>query len=122
MPLNSSDVGAIVLICQQHQQRVRYGVLGAALSARVGNPDPRTQDYAQATVAMINKFFGGTGPAASWVVDETGFPKGYGVPPNPNYDVNWQVNAPLHESIAEFLQWLDTTASGWDNHLISTYP
>ncbi|MBP3956094.1 hypothetical protein J8F10_12455 [Gemmata sp. G18] len=122
MPVNNADVGPVVQLCQQHHQRVRYGVLGAAISTRVGNPNAQPQNYAQATVAMINAFFGGIGPAASWVVEETGFPTGYGAPPNANFDPHWSTMTPLHNTVAGFLVWLDSTAPGWDANLQSTYP
>jgi hypothetical protein len=122
MPVTNADIGPVVQICMQHRQRVRYGVLGAAISNRVGNPNAEPQNYARATVTMINAFFGGPGPAASWVVDETGFPTGYGGPPNHNYDPNWHSETPLHDVVDGFLAWLDATAPGWDAGLQSTYP
>lgn len=122
MPVNNGDVGFVVQICRQHQQRVRYGVLGAAISCRAGNPNALPQNYAQATVTMINTFFGGVCPTASWVVDETGFPSGYGDPPNVSFDPNWHINTPLHESVQEFLAWLDATVPQWDANLQSNYP
>lgn len=122
MSLTNEDLGPIVMICQNHQNRVRYGVLGAAISSRVGNPNAVPQNYANATVAMLNAFFGGMGPAASWVVGDDGYPTGYGAPPNANFDPNWHDATPLHEEVGEFLDWLDEVAPGWDETLQSTYP
>ena len=122
MPVTNADVGPVVQLCQQHRQRVRYGVLGAAISTRAGNPNAQPQNYAQAAVTMINTFFGGICPAASWVVEETGLPTGYGAPPNANFDPNWSAATPLHNTVAGFLAWLDATAPGWDANLQSTYP
>jgi hypothetical protein len=122
MSVTNVDVGPVVQICQQHHHRVRYGVLGAAIITRVGHPNARPQDYAQATVTMLNTFFSGMCASASWVVDETGFPTGYGMPPNPNFDPNWSTTTPLLGTVAGFLAWLDTTAPGWDANLQSTYP
>lgn len=122
MPVHNADVGAIVQICQQHHQRVRYGVLGAAISERVGNPNALPQNYAQATVTMIYAFFGGVTPAASWVVDNTGVPTGYGTHPNSNFDPNWHLATPLHDTVTGFLAWLDKTVPGWDGNLQSAYP
>lgn len=122
MPVSKADIGPVVRICQQHRQRVRYGVLAAAISERAGNPNAQPNNYAMAAVTMINAFFGGICPAASWVVEETGFPTGYGAPPNANFDPHWSVTTPLHNTIAGFLAWLDSTAPGWDNDLQSTFP
>jgi hypothetical protein len=122
MPVTNADVGPVVQLCQQHHHRVRYGVLGAAISTRVGNPNALCNEYANATVTMINKFFGGRCPTAAWVVNDTGFPKGYGTPPNANFDSNWAETTPQHDTIAGFLAWLDATAPGWDANLQSTYP
>ena len=122
MPVKSADVGPVVLICQRCRERVRYGVLGAAISTRVGNPNALPRYYGQATVTMINAFFGGVYPAASWVVDKTGLPVGYGEPPNPNFDPNWHAATPVHNAVQEFLAWLDGTVPGWDDKLQSTYP
>lgn len=122
MPLKNVDVGAVVQICQQHRHRVRYGVLGAAISARVGNPAADPQNYANATVTMLNAFFGGRCPAGSWVVDESGYPVGYGIPPNELYHPNWNNSTPLHDDVDGFLNWLDATVPYWDENLASTYP
>lgn len=122
MPVKNVDVGTVVQVCQRHRHRVRYGVLGAAISARAGNPRARSQNYANATVTMLNKFFGGRCPSGSWVVDERGYPTGYGTPLNEKFDPNWTASTPLHEGVAEFLAWLDATAPGWDSKLQSTYP
>jgi hypothetical protein len=122
MPVHNADVGHVVQLCQQHHQRVRYGVLGASISTRVGNANALPQNYAQATVTMLNTFFGGMCAPASWVVEETGFPTGYGAPPNANYDVNWSATTPLHNTVVGFLAWLDATVPGWDANLQSTYP
>jgi hypothetical protein len=122
MSVTNDDVGPVVQICQQHRHRVRYGVLGAAISTRVGNPKALPKNYEQATVAMINAFFGGMCATASWVVDETGFPTGYGAPPNVNFDPNWSTATPLHNTVSDFLVWLDATAPGWDANLQSSYP
>jgi hypothetical protein len=101
---------------------VRYGVLGAAVSARVGNPKARPQRYASATATMLNAFFGGRCPSASWVVGESGYPTGYGVPLNPTYDPNWSTATPQHDEVQGFLDWLDAAATGWDKNPRSTYP
>jgi hypothetical protein len=122
MPVTNDDVGPVVQICQQHRHRVRYGVLGAAISTRVGNPNAVPQNYAQATVTMINTFFGGMCPSASWVVDDTGRPTGYGAPPNASFDPSWSAVTPLHDAVADFLAWLDAVAPGWDVNLQSSYP
>jgi hypothetical protein len=122
MSLNYEDVGQVVLICQRHQQRVRYGVLGAAIIGRAGHPNPLTQNYARATATAINRFFGGPCPAASWVVNATGFPEGYGNFPNPNYDTNWNERTPLYQGVQDFQSWLDRAAPGWHINLQSTYP
>lgn len=122
MPLSNADVGHVVTILALNHQRVRYGVLGAALSRRVGNPNARPGSYGNATVTMLNTFFGGMCPAASWVVNDSGFPEGYGDPPNALYDPAWSPNAPLHDDVDELLQWLDTNSHGWDANLQSTYP
>jgi len=122
MPVRRDDVRLVVLICQKHRQRVRYGVLGAAIISRAGHQNALPRDYAQATVAMLNASFGGPGPAPSWVVDETGYPTGYGTPPNELYDPNWDINTPLHDSVQGFLRWLDDTEVGWSDDLKSTYP
>jgi hypothetical protein len=122
MPVSNLDVGNVVNILATHHHRVRYGVLGAAISNRAGNLTALPEHYAQATVTMLNAFFGGRCPAASWVVDETGFPTGYGAPPNPSYDTAWNANTPLHDDVQAFLAWLDATAPGWDAHLHSTFP
>ena len=122
MPLTNVDIGHVAAICQQHRCRVRYGVLGAAISTRVGNPNALPQNYARATVTMLNTFFGGRGPTASWVVGDDGRPTGYRNPPNPLYDTNWTAATPIHDRVDRFLAWLDTMAAGWDNDLRSTYP
>ena len=122
MPVTNLDVGPVVQICQRNRHRVRYGVLGAAISTRVGHPNARPQDYANATVAMINTFFGGRCASASWAVDELGYPTGYGMPPSLNYDPYWSNTTPLSDTVTEFLAWLDATAPGWDANLQSTYP
>lgn len=122
MPVTNLDIGPVVQICQQHRERVRYGVLGAAIATRAGHPSARPQDYANATVTMLNTFFGGRCPAASWVVDDSGYPTGYGTPPNELFDRAWSTTAPLHDNVAAFLSWLDRAAPGWDANLESTYP
>ena len=122
MPVTNLDVGPVVQICQQYRHRVRYGVLGAAISTRVGNPNAIPHNYANATVAMINAFFGGTCASASWVVGEEGYPVGYGMPPSQDYDPNWSDTTPLAGTVTGFLSWLDATAPGWDANLQSTYP
>jgi hypothetical protein len=122
MPLSNVDIGPIVRICQQHRRRVRYGVLGAAVSTRVGNLGAQPQRYASATATMLNAFFGGRCATASWVVGESGYPTGYGIPPNPVYDPRWSTAAPRHDDVRGFLDWLDTAATGWDKTLQSTCP
>src|SRR3982074_3801340 len=122
MPLSNMDVGLVVNIVAQHHQRVRYGVIGAAISTRVGNPAAVPGSWGPATVASLNGFFGGMCPPASWVVGENGFPTGYGEPPgppNPLYDLTWSVNTPLHETVQALLEWLDNNAPGWDGNLQS---
>lgn len=122
MPVHYSDVVKVVLICQKHRQRVRYGVLSAAIISRAGNQNALPQHYARATSPLLNRGFGGPGPAPSWVVDKTGYPNGYGTPLNAWYDPNWDINTPLHDSVQGFLDWLDDTESSWDKDLKSTYP
>jgi hypothetical protein len=97
-------------------------VLGAAISGRVGDPNPLTQNYAMAIVAMLNASFGGPCPTASWVVSADGTPTNYGTPINELYDPNWDVNTPLHDSVQGFLKWLDETEAGWSDDLKSTHP
>ncbi len=127
MPVSSQDVGMVVRVCAQHCVRVTYGVLGAALSQRAGNPAARQQDYGNATGAMVNKALG-VGPVASWAVGVNGFPShpDYGTPPNSNYDQTWSINTPLYHDlyheVQRFLNWLDATAPGWDSHMQSTFP
>ena len=122
MPVRNADIGRIIKICQRHRQRVRYGVLGAAPSTRAGNPNALPQNYAQATVTMINASFGGMAQPASWVVDETGFPTGYGAPPNANFDPGWPGATQPYDNVTDFLAWLDDMEPGWDENLESTYP
>ena len=110
MPVSNLDVGNVVNVLAQHQHRVLFGVLGAAIGTRAGIPAALPGNYGQATGTMVRTFFGGPSPAASWVVDETGFPPGYGFPPNPpnqNYDPAWNANTPLHDDVQAFLGWLD---------------
>ena len=121
MPVSSEDVGHVARICQQHRRRVRYGALGAAISTRAGNPKALPQNHAQATVTMLNKSLGGKCPAGSWVVDETGYPAGYGTPPNDLFDPNWSDGAPVLDDVQTLLSWLDREAPGWDAQLQSTY-
>ncbi len=61
-------------------------------------------------------------PAASWVVNDSGYPEGYGDPPNHRYDLAWSLATPLHDDVDELLQWLDANSHGWDANLQSTYP
>ena len=122
MPVHYSDVVKVVLICQKHRQRVRYGVLSAAISSRAGDRNALPRNYARATSPLLNRGFGGPGPAPSWVVNRTGYPTGYGTPLNELYDPNWNINTPLHDSVQGFLDWLDSKESGWDKDLKSTYP
>ncbi len=122
MPVSNADVRDVVEICQQHHHRVRYGVLGAAISTRAGNLDARPGNYGSATVSMLNAAFGGRGPAASWVVARNGLPTGYGPPPNPLYHPQWTETTPVHQEVQEFLDWLDTVSPGWDGGLQSTFP
>lgn len=122
MPVRNADVEVVVQICQQHQHRVRYGVLGAALGTRAGNPNALPRNYASATVSMLNATFGGRGPAGSWVVAGNGLPTGYGPPPNPLYDLQWNEATPVHQDVEEFLDWLDAISPGWDGGLLSTFP
>jgi hypothetical protein len=119
MPVNHVDVGMVAEICQEHQNRVRYGVLGAAISSRVGNPAAAPRAYTQATVAMLNAFFEERCAAASWVVGENGYPTGYEAL---DLDPNWNIATALHNNVAGFLEWLDHTQPGWDENLESTYP
>lgn len=122
MSVSNFDLGTVVNILAQSRHRVRYGVLGAAIATRVGHPAALPGNYGNATVTMLNSFFGGRCPAASWVVSEDGFPEGYGNPPGPLYDADWNVNTPLHDDVQEFLDWLDANAHGWDANLQSKYP
>lgn len=122
MPVSNVDVGHVVGILAAHRRRARYGVLGAALSRRVGNPNARPGNYGNATVTMLNTFFGGMCPAASWVVNDSGYPEGYGNPLNHLYDPAWSLSTPLHDDMDELLQWLDANSPGWDVNLQSTYP
>ena len=90
MGVSKVDVGLVTRICYQNKHRVCFGVLGAALSERVRNPDAEPGNFGMATAAMVRAVFGEPQPVASWVVaDETGCPTDYGPPPpppNPNYD------------------------------------
>lgn len=122
MPVSNVDIGHVVRILAGHRRRVRYGVLGAALSTRAGNPDARPGNYGNATVTMLNAAFGGMCPVASWVVNDSGFPEGYGDPQNPLYDPAWSTATPLHDDVGQLLAWLDANALGWDAKLRSTYP
>jgi hypothetical protein len=122
VPVTNVDVGRIVKICQTGGRRVRYGVLGAAISTRVGHPNARPQDFAQATVTMLNTFFGSKCASASWVVDETGFTADYGQPPNELFDPDWSREAPVFDDVQNFLAWLDRASPDWDDQLQSTYP
>ena len=71
---------------------------------------------------MVNTFFHGIGPPASWAVAMSGIPTGYGVHPNANYALAWNVTAPLRNNMQGFLDWLDVMAPGWDANLQSTFP
>ncbi len=127
MAVSNVDVGLVTRICYQNKHRVCFGVLGAALSERVRNPDARPGNFGMATGAMVRAFFGETPmPVASWVVDVSGYPPRdlYGDlpnPPNENYDRAWSTLTPLHEDVKEFLEWLDRVSPGWDTNLQSTY-
>ena len=59
---------------------------------------------------MLNAYFGGRAPTASWVVGKDGYPTGYEIPPGDSYDPNWNINQPLYENVNDFLNWLDETA------------
>ena len=125
MPVCYKDVKRVVGICERNRHRVRYGVLSAAISTRVGNPSATSHDYANATVVMLNTAFeeyGGKCPSASWVVAKDGCPTGYGTPPNPLYHPWWTETTPICHDVGEFLAWLDATERGWDANLCSSYP
>ena len=131
MGVSNVDVGLVTRICYQNKERVCYGVLGAALSERVGNPDAQPKNYGMATGKMVRACFGDPKPVASWVVDVNGYPLprdptiGYGEPPNPpneKYDRAWSTDTPLHEDVKEFLEWLDKVSPGWNANLQSDYP
>jgi hypothetical protein len=126
MSVTNVDVGPVVKICAEHCQRVRYGVLGAALNVRAGNPDARPGYLGNATASMVKAYFRGMyppegqGPLASWVVGENGQPSGYGDPLNPLYDPKWSIQTPLYcddEDVEKFLAWLDKASPGWDHSL-----
>ena len=125
MGVSNVDVGLVTRICYQNKHRVCYGVLGAALSDRVGNPDAQPLNFGVATGGMVRACFGDPMPVASWVVAvKTGCPRGYGPPPpapNPNFDPTWSTGSPLHKKVKEFLEWLDKVEPGWDANLQSTY-
>ncbi len=126
MAVSNEDVGSVVLICARHRERVCFGVLGAALSKRVGNPDAQPRHFGMAAGAMVRAFFGEPTPVASWVVGVGGYPPrdpttGYGNPPNEKYDRAWSTLTPLHIDVEEFLEWLDSVSPGWDANLQSTY-
>ena len=126
MGVSDVDVGLVTRICYQKKHRVTYGVLGAALSKRVRNPDAQPGKFGRATGAMVRAVFDGPNPVASWVVAvRTGCPTGYGPPSppsNPNYDPAWSTGKSLHQNVEEFLEWLDGESPGWDANLQSTYP
>jgi hypothetical protein len=123
MPLSCADVLLVANLCAQHHQRVRYGVLGAAIMIRAGRPAARAAGYGQATGRCMSTHFT-AGTAASWVVGADGFPplENFGHPPNPRYDPDWSVDAPLHDDVRQFLDWLDEVAPGWDENLASNFP
>ena len=119
MPLNKDDVGDVVSTCQEHRHRVRYGVLGAAISHRVGNLQAVPRSYGKVTGTLLNKRFGGRCPSACWVVGGDGNPTGYDTTTR---DPHWTATTPLHDDVPEFLAWLDATVPEWDRRLKSTYP
>jgi hypothetical protein len=126
MGVVNEDVGLVTRICYQNKHRVCFGVLGAALSERAGNPDAQPGNFGMAAGGMVKASFGEPTPVASWVVNVSGYPPrnpttGYGEPPNEKYDPAWSTLTPLHEDVKEFLEWLDRVSPGWDANLQSTY-
>ena len=113
MPVQNQDIGFVVQILANHCCRVSYGVLGAAVSRRVCNPEAVPASYGNATVTMLNAYFGGMAPQASWVVGENGYPTNYGQPPGPNYAPNWSTATPHYDNVDNFLAWLDDISPDW---------
>lgn len=127
MPLSHEDIVGVVRICHANRCRVRYGVLGAAVIERAGNSAARPQQYAMATVSLLNKGFGGRCEEASWVVGSSGWPTDYPklgdeLPDPQAFGAGWSLLTRLFGDVPSFLHWLDATRPGWDSDLRSRFP
>ncbi len=101
------ELRRVVLICQRNQQRVTYGILGATIRRRLGNPNALYKRVGKATAAQVNALFGRS-PEGSWVVSKrNGHPTGYA---KDQYDANWNEAKPLHKTPEAFIAWLDKNA------------